>query len=194
VTNSRKIKLRGASGQPLPECPDCNSHTTVTIIEDGPVLIRLEHDPGCPSYLGLTPSAAEAFAHAEAAVGRTVLAALSGGEVLSTSELAKMAGLHRHVARMRAEELEVIGVIHGEREGRDEEEDHDRRPVKWRLNGDDGQVIADVFAEHRSRKKWHEIWVTHSSTPQDQEEDQEEEHERYPNFVPPFPAGEQAVS
>jgi hypothetical protein len=73
MSNRRKIKLRGASGQPLPECADCHSHTTVTVIEDGPVLIHLEHDPGCPSYLGVTPSATEAFALAEARTGRTVI-------------------------------------------------------------------------------------------------------------------------
>jgi len=70
---SNRRKLRGRSGQPLPECPDCNSNTTVTVIEDGPVLIHLEHDPGCPSYLGVTPSATEAFALAEARTGRTVI-------------------------------------------------------------------------------------------------------------------------
>jgi len=73
VSNRRKIKLRGASGQPLPECADCHSGTTVTVTGDGPVLIRLEHDPGCPSYLGVTPSVTEAFALAEARAGRTVI-------------------------------------------------------------------------------------------------------------------------
>jgi hypothetical protein len=116
---------------------------------------------------------------------RAVLEALSTGELLTASALAKAARLHRHVARMRAEELEAIGVVQGIREGRDEEEEYDRRPVTWRLAGDDGQVISSVFAEHRSRKKWHEIMVTHSSTPQDQEQDHEQEHERDPDFVPP---------
>jgi hypothetical protein len=73
VSNRRKIKLRGASGQPLPECADCHSNTTVTFVEDGPVLIHLEHDAGCPSYLGITPSATETFAYAEARTGRTVI-------------------------------------------------------------------------------------------------------------------------
>jgi hypothetical protein len=70
---SNRHKLRGRSGQPVPECADCHSHTTVTIIEDGPVLIRLEHDPECPSWRGITPSATEAFALAEARTGRTVI-------------------------------------------------------------------------------------------------------------------------
>ena len=46
MSNRRKIKPRGASGQPLPECADCNSDTTVTIVEDGPVLIHLEARAG----------------------------------------------------------------------------------------------------------------------------------------------------
>ena len=70
---SNRRKLRGRSGQPLPKCPDCDSDTTVTVIEDGPVLIHLQHDPCCPSYLGITPSATEAFALAEARTGRTVI-------------------------------------------------------------------------------------------------------------------------
>jgi hypothetical protein len=73
VNNRRKLKLRGASGQPVPECADCDSNTTVTVIEDGPVLIRLDHDPECPSWRGVTPSVTEAFAYAEARTGRTVI-------------------------------------------------------------------------------------------------------------------------
>jgi hypothetical protein len=73
VSNRRKIKLCGRSGQPLPECADCDSDTTVTVIEDGPVFIRLDHDPSCPSWGGITPSVTEAFALAEAATGRTVV-------------------------------------------------------------------------------------------------------------------------
>jgi hypothetical protein len=70
---SNRRKLRGASGKPLPECPDCDSETTVTAAADGPVIIRVDHDPSCPSWHGITPSATEAFAYAEAATGRTVI-------------------------------------------------------------------------------------------------------------------------
>jgi hypothetical protein len=118
---------------------------------------------------------------------RAVLAALSGGEVLATSALASAAGLHRHVARMRAEELEVIGVIRGIRTGPDLEEEFDRRPVSWRLDGDDGQVIATVFNQHAASVGWHEIWVTHSSTPPDQDQDHDEAQRGNPDFVPPPP-------
>jgi hypothetical protein len=70
---SNRRKLRGRSGQPIPECPDCDSETTVTAIEDGPVIIRVDHDPGCPSWRGITPSATKRFAAAEAAIGRAVI-------------------------------------------------------------------------------------------------------------------------
>ena len=76
---SNRRKLRGRSGQPVPECPDCDSNTIVAVIEDGPVLIRLEHDPECRSWHGITPSATEAFALAEARTGRTVLYAKDKG-------------------------------------------------------------------------------------------------------------------
>lgn len=71
---SNRRKLRGRSGQPLPECPDCDSETTITVLEDdGPVVINLQHDPDCPSWRGITPSVTKAFAFAEAATGRTVV-------------------------------------------------------------------------------------------------------------------------
>jgi hypothetical protein len=112
---------------------------------------------------------------------RAVLAALSTGELLSTSGLARASRLDRKVARMRAEELEAIGVVHGDRDGTDLEEEYDRRPVKWRLAGDDGQVIADVFAEHQAARGWDEIMLTHTSTHPEQERADEGNH----NFVPP---------
>jgi len=93
---------------------------------------------------------------------RRVLAALSLGEPLTTAALSRTAGLHRHVARMQAEELEAVGVVLGERQG-DEEED-DRRPVTWQLDGD-GDLIAEVFAAHSSAKGWHEMFLTHTPPP-----------------------------
>jgi hypothetical protein len=72
MSNRRKIKPRGASGQPLPECADCHSTTIITAEDDG-VHIHVEHDSRCPSWLGVTPSAAKAFALAEARTGRVVL-------------------------------------------------------------------------------------------------------------------------
>jgi hypothetical protein len=135
---------------------------------------------------------------------RAVLAALSLGEPLSTSALATKAELHRHVARMRAEELEVIGVVEGERAGTDQEEEYDRRPVTWRLAGEDGAVLATVFKNHRAREKWHEKWVTHTTTPQEWDQDQQRKQDQTreadrdnPLFVPPpddpWTAGQEAA-
>jgi hypothetical protein len=113
-----------------------------------------------------------------------VLGALAGGEVLSTAALARAAGLHRHVARMRAEELEVIGVVRGIREGPDHDDEFDRRPVSWRLHGDDGQVIASVFAQNADCMGWHEIMLTHPPSPPRSGVDMGSH-----NFVPPPDTG-----
>jgi len=120
---------------------------------------------------------------------RAVLAALAGGEKLTTSALARQAGLDRKVARMRAEELEVIGVVRGDRDGPDQDDEYDRRPVGWRLDGDDGQVIADVFTQYAASVGWDEIMVTHSSTPQEEGYPQEDADGGFHNFVPPSAAG-----
>ena len=113
-----------------------------------------------------------------------VLSALSFGEPLTTSGLARRAGLDRKVARMRAEELEVIGVVDGTRDGPDRDEEYDRRPATWRLAGNDGQVIASVFADHRVSRRWDEIMLTHTPSPPDQGEGEKGSH----NFVPPSAA------
>jgi hypothetical protein len=74
VSNTRKIKLRGASGQELPRCADCHSTTTIAVIgEDGPVVIHTEHQPSCPVLCGTVPSVFERWAKAEAATERPVL-------------------------------------------------------------------------------------------------------------------------
>jgi hypothetical protein len=90
-----------------------------------------------------------------------VLAALSLGEPLSTAALGRAAGLDRKVAKMQAEELQAIGVVHGAREGDwdDENEESDKRRVTWQLVGDDGALIADVFAAQRCDPGWDEVWV-----------------------------------
>jgi Bifunctional DNA primase/polymerase, N-terminal len=100
---------------------------------------------------------------------RLVLAALATGEPLKTVALGRTAGVHRHVARMQAEELEAIGVVLGERQGDDEEDD--RRPVTWQLDGDDGDLIAKVFAAHGKCEGWHEVWLTHTRPPQKEDVD-----------------------
>jgi hypothetical protein len=94
---------------------------------------------------------------------RAVLGALAHGEPLTTAALGRAAHMHRHMARMQAEEMEAIGVVLGEREGDDEEDD--RRPVTWQLHGDDGDLVADVFAAHRRYGGWHEVLHTHTRPP-----------------------------
>jgi hypothetical protein len=82
---------------------------------------------------------------------REVLAVLTEIETANTSTVASAAGLHRHVAGRALEDLEVVGVVAGDRGtwiGPGEGES-DRRMVMWRLTGADGQLIIDVFARSR---------------------------------------------
>ena len=98
---------------------------------------------------------------------RAVLGTLALGEALTTAALGRAAGLHRHVARMAAEELEVVGIVRGAREGADDPRDEvDRRAVTWELDGDDGDLIAEVFAANTRDVGWHEIYVPHLPHPQ----------------------------
>jgi hypothetical protein len=113
---------------------------------------------------------------------RRVLASLSRGEPLTTAALGRAAGLHRHVARMQAEELEAVGVVLGERQGDDEQDD--RRTVTWQLDGGDGDLIADVFAAHGRSKGWHEMLLTHTPPPKKKRK-KPRVHEAVPHFVPP---------
>ena len=68
MSNRRKLKPR-----PLPRCADCRSVTYTGRTSEGAAIINVDHDPGCPSWLGITPSATEAYARAEAEDGRTVV-------------------------------------------------------------------------------------------------------------------------
>jgi hypothetical protein len=70
VSNRRKLK---AASRPLPRCPDCDSVTYTGTMPDGAALIQVDHDPWCPSWRGITPSATERYALAEALDGRTVV-------------------------------------------------------------------------------------------------------------------------
>ena len=118
---------------------------------------------------------------------RAVLGTLALGEALSTAALGRAAGLHRHVARMAAEELEVVGVVRGAREGADDPRDEvDRRAVTWELDGDDGDLVAEVFAANARDVGWHEIYVPHLPHPPNREET----GGPYVDFVPPSRAGQ----
>jgi len=106
------------------------------------------------------------------ATRRSVLAVLADaeGEALSTSEVARRAGLHRHVARIALEDLEAVGPVAGRRIGQADELDEDRedrRAREWTLApNDDGQLVADVLVTHQEAMRgWHEKWETPLSTP-----------------------------
>jgi hypothetical protein len=161
------------------------------VIESPPRVVKQLHALACGLLaLGLPEEYAAALVRRVALDSmpedrRSVLAALSLGEPLTTSDLGRVARLNRHVARMRAEELEAIGVVHATRTGTDLDEDFDRRPAIWRLAGSDGCLIADVFAEYAASVGWHEKWFTHTTTPQVRDQDHEQSHIGNPLFVPP---------
>jgi len=73
-----------------------------------------------------------------------VLSALADGEELATSEVARRAGCHRHVARYALEELDAIGVVAGPDE---DESEMDRWAARtWRLDGPSAPLISRVLA------------------------------------------------
>jgi hypothetical protein len=155
-------------------------------IEDVPVIeepMRLVQQLGGIARgvlaLGLPATAAAAIARRLAldsipAARHAVLKALSTGEVLSTASCARAAGLDRKVARMALEELAAIGVVENDR---GDEEDNPVGVVNWRLSGDDGEVITQVFEAHRaSGGGWDETWVYTSTSPQIKEEGRQHQH------------------
>jgi hypothetical protein len=87
---------------------------------------------------------------------RHALDALRDGEVLTTSEVARRMRSDYRVARIALEDLELLGVVRGERrkvgdsDGADEDgEDprNRRKPRDWSLLGDDGKTAARVLGE-----------------------------------------------
>jgi hypothetical protein len=150
-------------------------------IEDVPVIeepMRLVQQLGGIARgvlaLGLPATAAAAITRRLAldsmpAARHAVLAALSTGEVLSTSACARAANLDRKVARMGLEELAAIGVVENDRS---DEEDDPVGVVQWQLSGDDGTVVSDVFEAHRADGwGWDETWVYTSPSPPIREEE-----------------------
>ena len=96
-----------------------------------------------------------------------VLSVLADGEPLSTAEVSRRSRLDRKVARFRLEELQAIGVVRGDRQGEEpDDEERDTRPATWRLDGHDGQLIADVLNAPRAEGGWDEMWVPTPQPPQ----------------------------
>jgi hypothetical protein len=82
-----------------------------------------------------------------AAVRRAVLDVLTlGADDPTTATVAEAAGLHRAVARRTLEDLEAIGVAHGQREGEEPPDgEPDRCRCCWSLVGQEAEVISNVI-------------------------------------------------
>jgi hypothetical protein len=86
---------------------------------------------------------------------RRVLDALSGGETLNTSAIARRTGADRKVARFALEELELLGVVESKRDdvaaalADDHPDARETRARNWKLTGEDGKLVADVLGEAR---------------------------------------------
>jgi hypothetical protein len=115
--------------------------------------------------LGL-PEEATANIARRVAIDSMPVQVLATGQVLSTSACARSAGLDRKGDRMTLEDLAAIGVVETNR--RDEEDDDDfHGTVEWRLAGEDGEVIADVFqAFHSSQWVGRNVALYLHSSPQ----------------------------
>jgi len=137
--------------------------------------------------LGLNDNAVAALARRVAldsmpAARRAVLAALATGEVLTTAGVARAAGVDRKVARFALEELAAVGVVCSDRSDGDEAEEP-TGTVTWALAGDDGAIIAHVFAGHSRCGGWDNMWVAIPPSPPRREG----ARGGYPRFVPPPP-------
>ncbi len=99
-----------------------------------------------------------------------VLQALAGGEELSVSEVASRAQAHRHPTRFALEELQTIGVTDCDDED-EAEQDGFPEPKRWRLDGPDAVLVADIIAGH----PWHEVCAPPTPPPPDQKTNQTEQ-------------------
>jgi hypothetical protein len=95
---------------------------------------------------------------------RRVLDVLRDGEIMSTKAVAQKLCADFRVAKIALEDLELLGVVEGERVGKapkdEAEEQTDRRTREWKLAGDDGKLVARVL-EGVSRK----VGSIHTSPP-----------------------------
>ncbi len=144
--------------------------------------------------LGLNDNAVAALARRVAldsmpAARRAVLAALATGEVLTTAGVARAAGVDRKVARFALEELAAVGVVCSDRSDGDEAEEP-TGTVTWALAGDDGAIIAHVFAGHSRCGGWDNMWVAIPPPPQIEKGDGEATHVS----SHPHPAADQAAA
>jgi hypothetical protein len=83
---------------------------------------------------------------------RRVLDVLVSGERLTSAEVAREIGAHRHVARMTLEELAAVDLVDGV--GHDDDSEI-RAPRPWRLASRDPH-LAKLAAAALRAKRWHE--------------------------------------
>lgn len=87
-------------------------------------------------------------------VRRHVLTALSSGDTLNTSQIARALDMDPKVARFALEELELLGLVRGVRKASQYDDEHDdedprarRRRRDWTLHGDEGNLAAQLIDE-----------------------------------------------
>lgn len=85
----------------------------------------------------------------------------------TTALVARAASVDRSVARRALEDLEAVGVVHGNRHGPEPtDESPDWRPCTWHLAGADGELIAEVFATaNQEGEVLRNVGSTHTNTP-----------------------------
>jgi hypothetical protein len=107
------------------------------------------------------------------AVRRSVLDILTRTSQPTTAEVARQARLDRGVTRRALEDLEVIGVVHGQRQGEARDAEWpDRRTCQWSLvDGDDGMLITMVLtAADTDRREVFRNCATYTPSPQHKED------------------------
>jgi hypothetical protein len=84
------------------------------------------------------------------AVLSVMTAAHRSGETLPVSEVARRAGLHRHVARMTLEDFEAIGLTTSDESDTIEEHNPKSRTARlWYLDGPDTDLVVSVMSGSR---------------------------------------------
>jgi hypothetical protein len=94
-----------------------------------------------------------------------------GADNATTARVAAAAGLDRGVTRRALEDLEAVGVVHGEREGHEPPDGvADWRPCTWRLTGSDGALIAAVINTANCDRRCSENGVVPTQPPQNKDQ------------------------
>jgi hypothetical protein len=105
---------------------------------------------------------------------RGVLDALAKGAELTSAELARALGCDRKVARMAAEDLQLIGLVRAERDPYDDAEQRSHAPNPWRLDDEHAALVADAV-----RNAGRKVVLTITLPPE--REEREDNHVRDPH-------------